>query len=167
MIQGWDVHEYLRVLDESGRLIIKVEWSKNMLYKITLHTSQPVCLATSLDDDAWLWHARLGHVNFRVMNSMIEKGLVQGVPRIKHPTQVCDRCLVGKQARQPLPKERLWWVSRPLELIHADLYGQIAPQTLVNNRYFMLIIDDFSQYMSIQRLKTKDEAFQAFKKIKT
>ena len=160
------LHQYLRVHDVHGRLVMKVQRSKNRLYKITLKTSQPICMATSIDDEAWLWHARLGHVNFRVMESMVEKGLVEGVPKIKHPTQVCDGCLVAKQVKQPFPKEAMWRASKPLELIHADLCGPITPQTLAGNRYFMLMVDDFSRYMWVHMLKSKDEAFATFKKFK-
>lgn len=78
-------HEFLRVHDAGNRLLMKVQHSKNRLYKIVLHTSQPVCLSASLDDVVWMWHARLGHVNFRVIDSMVDKGLVTGVPRIHHP----------------------------------------------------------------------------------
>ena len=91
------LHEFLRVHDASNRLIMKVQRSKNKLYKIVLHTTQPVCFSASLDDTAWLWHARLGHVNFRVIESMVVKDIVRGVPRIHHPTQICEGCLVAKQ----------------------------------------------------------------------
>lgn len=80
------LHEVLRVHDAGNRLTMKVQCLKNRLYKIVLHTTQPVCLSASLDDTAWLWNSRLGHVNFRVIESMVEKDLVWGVPKIHHPT---------------------------------------------------------------------------------
>lgn len=67
------LHEFLQVHDINNRLIMKVQCSKNRLYKIILHTIQPVCLSTTLDDVAWLWHARLGHVNFEPLNPWLEK----------------------------------------------------------------------------------------------
>ena len=81
------VHEYLRIHDEGGRLMMKVKRSKNRLYKIALRTTQLVCLASSLNDEAWLWHARLGHINFQIIDSMVRNNLVRGVPNIKHPTK--------------------------------------------------------------------------------
>ncbi|KAJ9560132.1 hypothetical protein OSB04_005292 [Centaurea solstitialis] len=160
------LHEYLYVHDDNRRLVMKVKRSRNRLYKIVLHVTQPVCLATSVDDKAWLWHARLGHINFRVIESMVQKGLVQGVPCIKHPAQVCEGCLVAKQTRKPIPKEAQWRASRPLELVHADICGPISPQTIGGNRYFLLIVDDYCRYMWVYPIKTKDEAFPMFKRFK-
>ncbi|KAI3782063.1 hypothetical protein L2E82_12095 [Cichorium intybus] len=160
------LHEFLRVHDENMRLIMKVQRSKNRLYKIVLHTCKPVCLHTNLDDTAWLWHARLGHVNFRIIESMVQRNLVHGVPHIHHPTQVCEGCLVSKQTRQTFPKETQWRASCPLELLHANLYGPITPHTLGGNRYFFLIVDDYSRYMWVFIIKSKDEALQSFKRFK-
>ena len=52
------------VHDKSGKLVMNIKRTPNMLYKIQLETCKPVCLAMSMDDPAWLWHERLGHVNF-------------------------------------------------------------------------------------------------------
>lgn len=142
---------------------MKVQRSKNRLYKIALHTTQPVCLVANLDDKAWMWHARLGHVSFRVIEWMVQKDLVRGVPNIKHPTQVCEGCTIAKQTRQPFPKETQWRASKPLELVHADLCGQT---TEAGNRYFMLLVDDYSRYMWVFMIKSKDEAFITFKRFK-
>ncbi|KAJ9561724.1 hypothetical protein OSB04_006884 [Centaurea solstitialis] len=158
--------ENLFVHDEYGKLIMKVQRSKNRLYKINLHITQPVCLAISLDDEAWLWHARLSHVNFQVLELMVKKNMVRGVPRVKHPTQVCEGYMVAKQTRQPFPKETEYRATKPLELVHADLCGPISPQTLGGNQYFLLIVDDYSRFMWVYVISTKDEAFPAFKRFK-
>lgn len=141
------LNEYLKIHDEGDRLMMKVQRSKNRLYKIVLHASQPVNLLASLEDTTWLWHARLGHINFQIIESMVQRDLVQGVPNIKHPAQVCEGCLVAKQTRQPFPKEAQWRATKPLELVHTDLCGPINPPTTVGNRYFMLIVDDYCRYM--------------------
>ncbi|KAJ9544831.1 hypothetical protein OSB04_024538 [Centaurea solstitialis] len=105
------VDEYLRLRDEVGRLVMKVQRIKNRLYKIALQTTQLVCLLANLDNEAWVWHARLGHVNFHVIEWMVQKDLVRGVPSIKHPEQVCEGCMVAKQTRRSFSKESLWRAS--------------------------------------------------------
>ena len=60
--EGYDIgmkKEFLRMYDEAGSLVMKVQRSKNRLYKIKLTPRKPVCLAMSIDDDSWLWHARM------------------------------------------------------------------------------------------------------------
>jgi hypothetical protein len=51
-------------------------------------------------------------------------------------------------------------------LFHADLCGQIRPQTVGVNLYFLLVVDDFSRFMWIELLKTKGEALSCQIKIK-
>ena len=120
--------EYLRMRDENNRLIMKVKRSvNNRLYKVVLQTPQPTCLAVKLDDDSWLWHTRMGHVNFRVLEHMVDREMVRGIPKIRHPKQVCVGCLAAKQTRRPFPKEAQYRVGSPLELLHADLCGPITP----------------------------------------
>ncbi|KAI3802282.1 hypothetical protein L1987_30412 [Smallanthus sonchifolius] len=149
--------------DNGGRLVMKVQRSQNRLYKIILNLAKPACLATMMDDDTWLWHARMGHVNFGCLESISRKGIVHGLPDLSHPSKVCEGCIVAKQTRQTFPSETQWRASKPLELVSADLCGPITPQTMGGNRYFMLIVDDFSRYMWVYLIKTKDEALSMFK----
>lgn len=72
-----------------------------------LEECEPVCLMANLEEEAWLWHARLGLVNFGALKSMAVKGMVHGLPRINHPTQLCEGCLVGKQTRSPFPTQSI------------------------------------------------------------
>ncbi|KAK9076083.1 hypothetical protein SSX86_004416 [Deinandra increscens subsp. villosa] len=129
--------------------------------------AKPACLKTCLDEDSWVWHARLGHANFQVLEMMGKKGLVEGMPWLSHPKQICEGCLVAKQTKQSFPNEAQWRASKPLELLHADLCGPITPQSMGGNRYFLLIVDDLTRYMWVYFLKTKDEALKYFKCFKS
>ena len=79
----------LEVLEKhSDRLIMKVLRTLNRMYKIELTIVEPDCLMASIDDKAWLWHGRLGHVNFRSLKQLVGKEMATGVPVISHPEQV-------------------------------------------------------------------------------
>jgi transposase InsO family protein len=54
----------------------------------------------------------------------------------------------------------------PLDLFHTDLCGHIRPRTPGGKNYFLLVVDDYSHFMWIELLATKDEAFRCFKKVK-
>ncbi|KAF5794275.1 putative RNA-directed DNA polymerase [Helianthus annuus] len=159
----WMKDNYLRMYDTHGRLFMKVQRSKNRLYKILLHTTVPVCLGMHLEEENWLWHARLGHINFQILESMVSKGMIEGVPKIKNPKQVCEGCLAAKQTRQPFSQEAQWRAKKPFQLVHADLCGPITPKTIGGNSYFLLLVDDFSRYMWVYMLQSKDQAFERFK----
>lgn len=62
-----------------------------------------VCLLSKLEEAAWLWHARYGHLNFRALRELATKEMVDGLPRICGVEQVCDGCVLGKHHRRPFP----------------------------------------------------------------
>ncbi|KAJ0600333.1 putative RNA-directed DNA polymerase [Helianthus annuus] len=129
---GYDIcmrNEFLKVRDVEGKLVMKVQRSKNRLYKIVLQHTKPICLATKVEEDAWLWHARFAHANFQLLEQMGKRGHVNGLPIITHPNQLCEGCLIAKQARGSFPNKALWRATRPLELLHADLCGPITPKS--------------------------------------
>ncbi|GKA84219.1 zinc finger, CCHC-type containing protein [Tanacetum coccineum] len=75
----------------------------------------------------------------------------------------CEGCLVGKQTRKTYPSHTSFRANKRLELVHGDLCGPISPPTPTGNRYFMLLVDDYSRVMWVYLLKTKDEALEVFK----
>ncbi|GJR23767.1 zinc finger, CCHC-type containing protein [Tanacetum coccineum] len=156
----------LRLYDINNQIFIRVPRQKNRLYKAILKIGTPVCLLANLSDTTWLWHARLRHLNFESLKTMNQKDLVHGVPAIKHTTQICDVCLVGKQSRAPFPKKAKGRSTSPLDLIYGDLCGPITPPTPSGKRYIFLLVDDYSRYMWAYFLSTKNQAFDTFKEFK-
>jgi hypothetical protein len=148
------------------RMIMCVQRSPNRLYKIGLSVGEPLCLLASMEDQGWLWHGRLGHVNFHALKQLADKEMVGGVPLIQKPDQVCQSCLVAKQARFSFPRSTLSRADEPLGLVHVDLCGPITPASVSGNKYFMLCVDDCTRWCSVFMLKSKDEAVDAFAKFK-
>lgn len=70
---------------------------------------------------------------------------------------------MSKQARKQMPTKSSYSAKGILELIHGDLCGPINPETASGNKYFFLLVDDYSRFMWIYLLKSKEEAFRAFK----
>nr|GEZ53155.1 zinc finger, CCHC-type [Tanacetum cinerariifolium] len=97
---------------------------------------------------------------------MAQRDLVHGIPAIKHTTQVCDVCLIGKHSRAPFPKKAKDRSTSPLDLVYRDLCGPITPPTPSGKKYIFLLVDDYSRYMWVYFLSTKDQAFDTFKEYK-
>lgn len=158
--------EFLWVYDKVGKLLMRVQRSANRLYKIFLEETHGGCLLTKTEEDSWLWHARLGHLNFNAMNLMKKNEMVEGLPKMIQPKEACKGCLMAKQTRTPFPSKSNYVSKQLLELVHADICGPISPSTPSGKRYFLLLVDDFSRLMWVYFLSTKDEAFESFKKFK-
>ena len=93
--------------------------------------------------------------------------MVTGVPKIEHPNQVCEGCVLAKQTRIPFPNEAIFRAQKPLEFVHADLCGPITPTSIGGCKYFLLLVDDFSRWMWVYTLSGKSEAFSTFKRFKS
>ena len=155
----------MRVRDEKRRLLAKMSRGPGRLYVLELTIARPVCLAAHAKEDAWRWHARFGHTNFAALRKMGREGLVRGLPVLSQVEQLCEACLAGKHRRAPFQNQASQCYATSLELFHGDLCGPITPATLSGNRYFLLLVDDFSRYMWIALLDTKDAAPTAIKRI--
>ena len=66
----------------------------------------------------------------------------------------------------PFPRTTNYHAKESLDLIHGDLCGPISSMTYGDNRYFMLLVDDFSRFMWEFLLKNKNETRVVFKKFK-
>lgn len=159
--------EYMWVYAQSGRTLMKVKKSENRLYKISLEDNGPMCLMVKTEQETWLWHNRLGHVNIQALELMSREKMARGIPKLVQPTRRCEGCLMSKQPRSPFPSSTTFKVEKKLELVYAHLCGPITPTTPGGNRYFLLFVDDFSRRMLVYLLKEKSSAFDAFKKFKS
>jgi hypothetical protein len=63
----------------TSRIIMRVQRTVNRMYKINLNVVEPVCFLANASDQSWLWHGRLGHVNFRSLKMLVEKEMAGGV----------------------------------------------------------------------------------------
>ncbi|KAK1696014.1 hypothetical protein QYE76_012711 [Lolium multiflorum] len=76
--------------------------------------------------------------------------------------RVCSACVAGKQLKKKHPIKSIVTTSRPLELLHVDLFGQSHYDTLGGSKYRLVIVDDYSRYSRVFLLKSKDETHREF-----
>ena len=50
-------------------------------------------LSKASQDESWLWHKKLSHLNFKTMNKLVKKELVRGIPQVEFSKDgMCDAC---------------------------------------------------------------------------
>jgi hypothetical protein len=115
-------------------------------------------------DERWLWHRRLGHLNFHHLIKIKSLEEVKDVPIISKPQDsVCKPCQVGNLTRTEFKSKNSTSTEKPLQLVHMDLSVPSRQEGTWKENYFMLIIDDYSRLSWVSFLKEKDEAFEKFK----
>ena len=110
-------------------------------------------------DESWMWHKKLSHLNFKNMNEIVRKYLVRGIPQVEFPKDgLCDACQKGKQIKASFKKKLESTIEEPLQLLHMDLFGPVNVLSISKKRYCLVIVDDFSKFTWTYFLKSKDEA---------
>ena len=104
------------------------------------------CLS-ALNDDVMLWHKKLGHASLSLLNKLVSKDLVVGLPSIKYnDDKVYDACAKRKQSRISFKPKKYVSTSRPLELLHIDLCGPMRITSRGRKKYVFVIMDDYSHF---------------------
>ena len=118
----------------------------------------------SISHDTWIWHRRLGHASFDLIDELGSKELVNGLPKLKfNKDKICDACQMGKQTKSSFKLKNRVSTSKPLELIHMDLFGPTRVASLGGMHYAYVLVDDYSRYTWVCFLAHKNDAFDAFK----
>ena len=59
-------------------------------------------------DESWLWHRRLGHLEFDNLVKISKKEAVRDLPKIVKPlNSFCKRCQHGKKTRSSFKKKNI------------------------------------------------------------
>ncbi|GJX67069.1 putative ribonuclease H-like domain-containing protein [Tanacetum coccineum] len=150
-----------KLLDES-QVLLRVP-RKDNIYSVDLKSVVPTkgltCLfAKATIDESNLWHRRLGHINFKNMNKLVRGNLVRGLPsKIFENDHSCVACQKGKQHKASCKTKLVNSISKPLHMLHMDLFGPTNVKSLMKKSYCLVVTDDFSRFSWVFFLATKDE----------
>ncbi|GJW25399.1 putative ribonuclease H-like domain-containing protein [Tanacetum coccineum] len=150
-----------KLLDES-QVLLRVP-RKDNIYSVDLKSVVPTkgltCLfAKATINESNLWHRRLGHINFKNMNKLMRGNLVRGLPlKIFENDHSCIAYQKGKQHKASCKAKLVNSISKPLHMLHMDLFGLTNVMSLMKKSYCLVVTDDFSRFSWVFFLATKDE----------
>jgi hypothetical protein len=145
----------------SGKLVSTTERTSNNICVLSEIGNEKCCLGK--EDESWLWHRKMGHMHFDNLVKVSKREAVKEMPQITKPTNtLCKHCKQGKQTKTRF-KSKEYSTTRPLEIVHTNLFGPTTTKGLKGERYFMLLIDDYTRMTAVCFLKNKSEAFEKFK----
>jgi hypothetical protein len=95
----------------------------------------------------WLWHLRLAHVRMKNLHKILKGKHVLGLTDVYFDKdRPCAACQAGKQVGTSHPSKNVMMTSRPLELLHMDLFGLVAYLSIDGSKYGLVFIDDYSHF---------------------
>jgi transposase InsO family protein len=102
------------------------------------------------------------------LKKSFKKGMVLGVKDVTfEKDKFCSACQAGKQVASHHPMKAYVSTTRPLELIHMDLFRPTTYKSLGGNLYCLVIVDDYSRYTWTFFLEDKGKTFEILKKFAT
>jgi transposase InsO family protein len=103
-------------------------------------------------------HRRLAHVGMRNLHKLQRDGHILGLMNIVfEKDRPCGACQVGKQVGAPHHVKNIITTTRPLEMLHMDLFGPITYISIGGNKYGLVIADDYSRFTCVFFLHDKSE----------
>ncbi|GAU43423.1 hypothetical protein TSUD_334860 [Trifolium subterraneum] len=160
-------HKLLNVFDTNGNLLLKAPMSKNRTFQIELNVMDHKCLMTAYSRNEWLWHYRMGHLNFKDLTLMQKKNYVTGLPAMNAPDEICEECVHSKQPRGSFSKYAMSKTKSTLEIVYSDVCGPMQVDSIGGNKYFVSFVDDFSRKIWTYLINKKSDVLSVFKKFKS
>lgn len=118
-------------------------------------------------NEIWLWHIIMCHIDFDSPMKINSTDALRDLPKITKPINaIYKEYQFGKNTKNIFIKKEYSTIS-PLELVHIDLCGPTKTRSSLSDRYFMLLIDDYSRMNWVTFLKEKSEALDNFKSFKS
>ncbi|CAI5478891.1 unnamed protein product [Closterium sp. Yama58-4] len=119
------------------------------------------CSCRSLAHETVLWHHRLGHPSVQRLRAMHKRDLVAGLPRVlpplpDSPAPPCIPCVEGRQRAVP-HSSSFPSTTAPLQTLHLDVWGPARVRGQGQERYFLIVVDDFSRYTTVFPLRAKGD----------
>ena len=109
------------------------------------------------------WHKHLGHISRYRMKRLIKDEILQYLDFSYFDT--CVNCIKGKLIAK-IRNVKADRCTKLLRVIHIDICGTFTPLAMGGHKYFVMFIDDYSQYGFIELIREKFESLEAFKAFK-
>ena len=110
---------------------------------------------------SWLWHMKLSHLNFKTMNSLVNRELVRGLSQMELCQEgMCEACEKGKSNKASHRGKDMSGITELLQLLHMDLVGPVNIMSMSKKKYALVIVNDYFKYTWVLFLHSKDESSQ-------
>ncbi|CAI7870141.1 unnamed protein product [Closterium sp. NIES-54] len=118
------------------------------------------CSCRLLSHQTLRWHHRLGHPSLPRLCGMHSYLLLSGLPRslpplLPSPAPPCIPCVEGRQ--HAAPHSSFPPTTAPLQTHHMDVWGPARVSGQDRERYFLLVVDDYTRYTTVFPLRSKGE----------
>ena len=105
-----------------------------------------------------LWRARLNHASSSRVQHLASRGLLGSVSTKNFD---CISCQLGKQPTLPFNTNESMSIDI-FDLIQFDVWGPFSVSSIGESRYFVVFVDDYSNYSRIFHMKHHSKLLQVY-----
>jgi hypothetical protein len=96
----------------------------------------------------WLWHRRLAYIGMRNLHKLQKDGHILGLTNIIfEKDRSCGAYQARKQVEAHHHAKNIMTTTRLLEMLHMDLFDPIVYINIGDNKYGLVIVDDYSRFI--------------------
>ena len=110
---------------------------------------------------AILWHQRLGHPCSKILHFALSDVPSVNISASRDICSQCVSCISAKMHKPPFPKN-VSSTTFPLELVHFDVWGPAPIVFVLEHRFYVIFVDDFTRFTWLFLLKHKFDVFSVF-----
>ena len=153
----------LSLITNSGKCTAQGTKTENNLYKMRFTIRKPTAAMTH----SWeTWHKRYGHIGYADLQKLLDNPLVEGFA-VDIPTTkpACVACAEGKRPENTfsaVPNRKT--TVGVGELTHIELWGKYGVTSVNGHQYYILFIDEWTRYITVEFLQSKSQATETVKK---
>jgi transposase InsO family protein len=137
---------------------------EGQLYLVNFNRAELDTCLIAKTNMGWLWHRRLAHVGMKNLHKLLKGEHILGLTNVHFDKdRICSVCQAGKQVGANHPHKNVMTTDRPLELLHMDLFGQIAYISIGGSKYCLVIVDDYSRFTWVFFLQEKSQTQETLK----
>jgi hypothetical protein len=108
-------------------LSLRVIYGESFTMYFTKVKVDPKACLVEKSDLGWLWHCRLAHVGMRNLAKLQkDEHILELTNVVFEKDRLCSACQAMKQVGVHHLANRILSSSRPLKILHMDLFGPIA-----------------------------------------
>ncbi|GJS87923.1 putative ribonuclease H-like domain-containing protein [Tanacetum coccineum] len=149
-------------MPDENQILLKVPRQHNMysfdMKTPTLSKDYACLIGKAASDESKLWHKRLGHIKFKILNKLVKGNLVRGLPsKTFRNDHTCVACQKGKQHKASCKAKLERTITEPLHTLHMDLFGPTSVKSINHASYCLVITDDCTRFSWVFFLGSKDE----------
>ena len=141
----------------------------NCLYQLSFTlapapSTTELSLAALTSVPSWeTWHQQFAHIGYSGLQKLLDKHLVNSLHIDLNTNKPdCITCTKMKMLQSPYSLASVKFTELR-ELTHVNLWGKYDIESIQGNSYYLLLIDDASQYATVEFLKNKSQAAQRIK----